>query len=123
MVDITQNPPKDEKTPGQSVESRKTGDKKVVEELQDFNTKTKELAQDAKAGFRAIVEGIKDANAEMAPEEEKKIQIDGFKNLSKGQENVIKIFGDMKDQADESQAAQAKEMVVSKGSDLENRTE
>ncbi len=123
MVDITQNPPKDEKTPGQSVESRKTGDKKVVEELQDFNTKTKELAQDAKAGFRAIVEGIKDANAEMAPEEEKKIQIDGFKNLSKGQENVIKIFGDMKDQADESQAAQAKEMVVSKGTDLENRSE
>ena len=39
------------------------------------------------------------------------------------QENVIKIFGDMKEQADESQAAQAKEMVVSKGADLENRSE
>ena len=40
MADIVKNPPKDETTPGQVIESRKTGDKKVVEELQEFNTKT-----------------------------------------------------------------------------------
>ena len=123
MADITQNPPKDETTPGQSVDKRKTGDKKVVEELQEFNTKSKELRDDAKAGFRAVVEGIKAGNAEVNPKEREKTQISGFKKLTDAQQNVVDIFGDMKSSADKSQAAMAQNLSVEKGSKLENAKE
>ena len=99
----------------------KTGNKKVVEELQDFNTQTKEMAKDAKAGFNAIVEGIKAGNAEMNPEEveSQKIQVKGFKDLSKAQENAVELFKDMKSDASRSQSAMAKDMAIEKGNKLE----
>jgi hypothetical protein len=123
MADITKNPPKDETTPGRSIESRKTGDKKVVEELQEFNTKTNELGKDVKSGFRAIVEGIKEGNEEMNPKEREKTQIKGFKKLSDAQQDVVDIFGDMKTSADRSSATMAKEMAVERITGLETGRE
>ena len=120
MADITKNPPKQETTPGQSIDARKTGDKKVVEELQEFNTQSKRIAADAKSGFRAIVEGIKQGNAELNPE---KTQISGFKELTDAQQNVVNIFGDMKDSTERSQAGMAKDMSIEKGTKLENAKE
>jgi hypothetical protein len=123
MADIVKNPPKDETTPGQSIESRKTGDKKVVEELQDFNTKTAELGKDVKSGFRAIVEGIKEGNEELNPKEREKTLVKGFDELSDAQQNVVDIFGDMKASADQSQATMAKDMAVERITGLETGRE
>jgi hypothetical protein len=126
MADVTKNPPKEEISPGQSLDSRKSGpgnNKKVIDELQEFNSKTESIGQNAKDGFRAIVDGIKQGNKDMNPEEAQKTRVTGFKDLTDAQQNVIDIFTKMSESSEQARTVMAKETSLDKLESMENTRE